>query len=275
MGFLKLLTNKEFWVIILRGIILYILLFLVVIIGLKIYTHHGKSFPVPDFKGVSIDRAEEIADSRDLFIEIVDSTFVPYLPKGSVIEQYPHPNVNVKKNRTIFLTINAFNQAKVEMPNVVGVSYRQGKTTLESRGLRVGRLIYKPDFAKNNILNQMYKGKDIEPETEIVKGSSIDLILGNGYSRSNLPVPDLKKSIYNQAISEINDSYFNVGRTYFDTTIHNYTDTLNAFVWKQRPEYSSTARLMMGAKIDMWLTLDKSKVASNDTESDSADNQFE
>ncbi len=247
------------------GLIFYLLLFILVLIGLRIYTYHGKSFPIPDFKGLKLDRVQELADSRDLIVHINDSTYIPYLPKGSVIDQYPRPGVNVKKNRTIFITINAFNQVEVKMPNVVGVSYRQGKTTLESRGLKVGRLIYEPDFAKNNILRQMYNGKVIKPGDMIEKGQYIDLALGNGLGRSTSLVPELNKLPYIRAVNEINDVYFNVGVVTFDTSVHNYNDTLNALVWKQRPAYSKTSRSAMGSKIDIWLTVNPNKFPKPNT----------
>lgn len=259
MGLIKLFRKKQFWKIVLYGIVTYAVVFVLVIIGLKIFTKHGSSFPVPDFKGLTSDRVLEIAESKDLFVEVMDSTFVPYLKKGSVIDQHPKPGVSVKENRTIFLTINAFNQVKVKMPNIVGVSYRQGKSTLESRGLKVGKLIYKSDFAKNNILSQMFLGKVIEPGTMIEKGQHVDLTLGNGLGRTTSKVPDLNKFNFSRAVSEINDAYFNVGVVSFDTTVHNYNDTMNALVWKQRPAFSNRSRSVMGGKIDVWLTLDPDK----------------
>jgi len=265
MGLFNIFLKKEFWKIIMYAAMLYVVLFIFVTIGLRVYTLHNKSFPIPDFKGLKSERVQEIANSRDLVIEIIDSTYVPYLQKGSVIDQYPQPGINVKKNRTIFLTINAFNQAKVEMPNIVGVSYRQGKTTLESRGLKVGKLIYEPDFAKNNILRQMHKGKPIEVGTMIEKGQHIDLALGNGLGRTTSPVPDLKKLTYIRAVNEINDAYFNVGTVTFDTSIHNYIDTMNALVWKQHPAFSETNRSVMGGKVNIWLTLNPDKFPSLDS----------
>lgn len=262
---LRIFKKKVFWKTILYAAGLYLIVFLLVTIGLRIYTHHGRSFPVPDFKGLDSIRMNELAHYNNLHVVVVDSTFIPYLDKGSVVDQYPQPGVKVKTNRTIFLTINAFNQAKVEMPNVVGVSFRQGKTTLESRGLKVGRLIYQPDFAKNNILNQQYKGKVIKAGTMIEKGALIDLVLGNGHGRSSISVPDLKKLKYNRAINEINEAYLNVGHVVFDTSVHNFSDTINAMVWKQYPGNNGVSRAVMGSKIDIWLTLNPEKFPVVDT----------
>ncbi|MFA6400581.1 MAG: PASTA domain-containing protein [Salinivirgaceae bacterium] len=265
MRWLRIFKKHIFWKTVVYAIGIYLALFLVVVISLRIYTQHGQTYPVPDFKGLNPERMQEVALMNDLKIEIVDSSFVPYLPKGSVIEQYPQPGIGVKKNRTIFLTINAFNQAKVEMPNLVGVSFRQGKTLLESKGLKVGKLIYEPDFAKNNILRQLFQGKKIMPGTMIERGQLIDLALGNGNRQSSYPIPNLIRLKYNKALNEISDSYFNIGVVTFDATIESYTDTLNAMVWKQRPAYFEDGRAVMGSRFDIWLTLDLEEIPSPDT----------
>ncbi len=250
---------------IVKALGLYVVLFILLLITLRLYTHHGKSQPVPDFKGLDAERVEQLADYNNLRVNIVDSSFIDYLPKGSVIDQNPLPGVKVKRNRTVFLTINAFTQAKVEMPNLIGLSFRQGKTTLENRGLRVGRLIYVPDYAKNNVLKQQFNGDDIEPGVSIEKGQAIDLILGNGFGKSHYPLPDLFKMTYLQATDQINDSYFNVGKVAYDESVQNYNDTINALVWKQRPAYVEGQKSPMGIKVDIWLSVDKERFPESDT----------
>lgn len=243
----------------------YILAFILLTIGLRLYTHHGKTYPVPDFKGLDLERVKQLADYNNLRFEVSDSNFVNYLPKGHVIDQHPLPGVLVKKNRTIFLTTNAFARTKVEMPNVVGVSFRQGKSTIEMIGLKIGKLIYKPDFAKNNILGQQYNGKTIEKGAMIEKGETIDLVLGNGLSRSLSAVPNLYKKNYKQAVSQINDNFFNIGNVYFDESIKDYRDSLNAMVIKQQPIFSKTNRSVVGSTINIWLSVDEKKFREIDS----------
>lgn len=259
MSWQRIFKKKVFWRTLLYAVGLYVLIFLVVAFGLKIYTLHGKSFPVPDFKGLTAQRVHELVRENHLNYQMIDSTFIPYLPKGTVIEQAPLPGVHVKRNRTIFLTVNAFNQAKVEMPNVVGVSFRQGKTTLESRGLKVGKLIYAPDFAKNNILKQMVAGKEVAQDELIEKGQTIDLVLGNGLGYSTSPIPDLYQFTFSRAANDVSDSYFNLGRVFYDSSVKTYNDSISAKVWKQQPEFIPGGRAVLGSKIDLWLSLDPEK----------------
>ncbi len=264
MANLKYLLTKNFWRWVLYAVIFYIIVLILVFVGLRFYTLHGKSMQVPDFKGLTTDRAVKLAKYNHMKMQIIDSVYIPYLPKGSIIDQNPKPGVNVKRNHTIFVSTNAFNQARVEMPNIIGVSFRQGKTTLESRGLKVGRLIYKPDFAENNILDQLLNGKTINTGQLVEKGQTIDLVLGNGYGRRTSPIPNVYNNNYYSAVSAINDAYLNIGIVTFDTSVHNYHDTINAKVYKQRPVFYESGRAVFGSKVDLWLSVNPN-VFINDT----------
>ncbi|MBR5957478.1 MAG: PASTA domain-containing protein [Salinivirgaceae bacterium] len=233
----------------------YIVVFVIFTTFLRFYTHHNQSISVPDFKSLTLQRAAQIAAHENLQLRIIDSTFIDYMPRGSIIDQSPRPGTHVKRNRTIFLTTNAFCRAKVEMPRLVGLSYRQGKATLEMLGLHVGQLIYQPDFAKNNILKQMHNNAPIAAGTMIETGSKIDLVLGDGYeSNYSIPLPNLKGKTYFEAANELNNAYLNVGNVTI-TDAFSPADTINAKVYKQSPAYyNSDSRAPIGAKIDIWLS---------------------
>ncbi len=268
MGKLSFLLKKKTYTTILKAIGLYIILFFALIIVLRVYTHHGKSHPVPDFKGLDKERVAQLAKYNKLRVQIIDSTFIGYLPKGCVIEQNPEPGIRVKKNRTIFLTINAFNQSIVEVPNLIGLSYRQGKSTLESRGLKVGKIVYVPDYAENNILKQKFKGRDIEHGTQIEKGEAIDLVLGNGYKNNTYQIPDLFNCTLNKAISEIKSSYFNVGDIIFDESVKTYNDSVNARVYKQNPKYYDEKKAYAGSQVNIWLSLNEEYFINDTTQTE-------
>ncbi|MBR4621358.1 MAG: PASTA domain-containing protein [Salinivirgaceae bacterium] len=231
----------------------YLAVFIVLVIFLRFYTHHGHTISVPDFKGLKMSRAQQIANHENLQLQIIDSTFIDYMPKGCIVDQNPRPGTHVKKNRTIFITTNAFNRAKVSVPKIVGLSYRQGKATLEMHGLRVGQLIYRPDFAKNNILKQMFEGQEIAEGTLIDKGSSIDLVLGDGHGNNATPLPDLKGMTQFEATNELNNAYLNVGKVVIEDAATT-ADSMNARVYRQEPAYFGPgARATLGGRVDIWL----------------------
>ena len=231
----------------------YLIVFIALATFLRFYTHHGHTISVPDFKGLKMSRALQIAKHEDLQLQIIDSTFIDYMPKGCIVDQTPRPGTHVKKNRTIFITTNAFNRAMVSVPKIVGLSYRQGKATLEMHGLHVGELIYKPDFAKNNILKQMFEGQEIAEGTRIDKGSKIDLVLGDGHGNNATPLPNLNGLTQFEATNELNNAYLNVGNVVIENAA-TAADSMNARVYRQEPAYfGSGARATLGGRVDLWL----------------------
>lgn len=234
----------------------YLIVFILLATFLRIYTHHGRTISVPDFKGLKMSRAQQIAKHENLQLQIIDSTFIDYMPKGCIVDQNPRPGTHVKSNRTIFITTNAFNRAKVSVPKVTGLSYRQGKATLEMHGLRVGQLVYKPDFAKNNILKQMFEGQEIAEGELVDKGSTIDLVLGDGHGNNATPLPDLKGMTQFEAVNELNNAYLNVGKVTIENAA-SAADSINARVFRQEPAYYGPgARSTLGGRVDIWLRAD-------------------
>jgi len=165
---------------------------------------------------------------------------------------------------TIFLIINAMNPELVDVPNVVGISFRQAKAAIEARGLKIGKLEYVRDIALNNVMDLKYKGWIIKPGMEIPKFSAVDLVLGNGYGYNQTYMPDLTGLQTDEAKEKIIDAYCNLGSMIYDYTIRTQEDTVNAFVFRQFPEYSEK-RIKYGTYIDIWLTLDVNKIFVEDT----------
>jgi len=206
-----------------------------------------------------------VTRARKLRFKVSDSVFISHEARGTVIDQNPAPNFRVKENRTIFLTINAMNPERVSMPDVTGVSLRQARAIIETRGLEVGTLIYVPDIALNNVLRQQYKGEDIKPGEMVIRGEKIDLILGEGLSTRTTYVPDLLYLTLEEARNRILESSLNLGATLFDNTVETEEDSLDAFIWRQRPEYEIDIQIRLGSIIDLWLSVDSTLLPVPDT----------
>ena len=142
-------------------------------------THHGTSVEVPKLVGRSMAEAEEILDDADLEYKIIDSVFKESMPRGYVVDQMPEAFEKVKDGRTIYLTINASNAPKVEMPDLVNKSIRQAVSTLTAIGLKY-EVSYRPDICVDCVLAQMYKGRPLNPGFRIAKGEMVTLVLGQG-----------------------------------------------------------------------------------------------
>lgn len=256
MEFLRFLITKKFLRHLGLAAAITIILLLGALLWLKIYTHHGKSIIVPDLTGLTVDEVDDVTSSRRLRFEIIDSVFSTEMPRGTVIKQNPNPSSRVKRNRKIFLTMNAINPEMVSMPQLIGLSFRQARLALQNAGLIQGSIEYKPDYAKNNVLQQLHNDTVINEGTPITKGAVIDLVLGTGLSNKTTRVPDLVGLGLGEATEIIADYYLNLGAVTYDKSLEDAEDSTRAFIWRQYPDFDEFKRLNMGMEVDVWLTLD-------------------
>lgn len=221
---------------------------------LKVFTRHGKTQLVPDLTGLTVEEAQLVAKHRGLEVVVADSTYVGGRKRGTVVSHLPAQDEFVKRGRRIFITINAFNVPLVAMPNVTNISFRQAKVTLEGAGLRVGRMIYRPDPMKNYVLGQQYQGAAVAKGTPVPRGEAIDLVIGQGATNQTTIVPDMRQMTLEQATEALNNAYINAGTVNFAPDVRTYADSARARVYRQTPDKQATAT--MGSFVDLWLSLD-------------------
>ncbi len=226
-----------------------IVLFFLISALLNSYTHHGENISVPDLRGKKVASLNDILKEHNFHFKVVDSIFDADKTPGTVLDQDPAPKSMVKENRTLYLTINAFNPPDVKMPDLVDVSYRQAEAMLQSFGLVTGDISYRSDLAKNAVLEQRYKNKVIKPGTMIPKGSAIDLILGDGMGNSQIPVPDLTGMTKSEAISILRRVSLTVGLIHFEEG----SDSASAKIFRQNPSPDEDNTLRQGDGVDIFL----------------------
>ena len=140
------------------------------------------------------------------------------------------------------------------MPDLKDVSLKQASLILESYGLKVGNLSYKPDLAKDVVLETRNEGKMITAGASLKKGSKIDLVLGDGLGQSQVEVPNLIGLTLREAKFVLDGSSLNLGAMVLDASVKK--DTLDAVVYKQMPDPNDPVMRMMniGEGVDVFLT---------------------
>lgn len=223
---------------------------------LNVATMHGKMQTVPDFTNMSVAEAESLASGAHMRIDVVDSLYVKRMAKGHIYRQTPKAGTQVKKGRRILVTINALTSKKVDMPDLEGFSMRQATAELQSRGLVLGRLIYRNDMATDNVLAQRCKGNPIAPGTKVETGTVIDLVVGLNASDAQTMVPDVVGMKCLTATDAVHSNSLNV-RAVYDASVKDYNDSLKAVVYSQSPSAESVAN--KGNQVTMFLTIDADK----------------
>ena len=260
----RFLTSKPLWINILAGFVLLVILLLLFLGSLDLITHHGKTMKIPLVVGQSIDQARKTLESQGFEIVIQDSIYNDTVPPLLVTKQFPDADNLVKVNRTVYLTINRAVAPEIDMPNLLSMTFRNAEMVLRRYGLKLGDTVFRPDFARNSVLDQLFKGESIKPGTKIQQGSEITLVLGNGVGTEFI-VPDLFGLTYREARAALSQSGLLVGSVVPDADIR---DTLGAFVYRQNPDRfdyeKQVNHIRQGQIIDIWLSaLKKDRVDSS------------
>lgn len=270
--FFRFLVSKTFLINLLIAIVLFIGMAYASIRWLDIYSEHGEAITVPDFTGLSFDEARDLASTQELEVVVTDSVYVDVVERGTVYTQKPKPDFQVKRKRTVYLTLNAFMPEMIEMPDLVGLPLKEASALLETYGLKTGTKKYIPHPAKNNVRKQLVKGKPVKKGVMVEKGTYIDLELGKGQSYEKISVPRILGLTYEEAEVVVSKRSLNLVIIGVDEDIKTFEDTMGAWIWQQRPYYSRDAEISIGDYIDVFITLDKTKVPGIDTTSVNSDN---
>ncbi len=254
----KFLTTKPLWVNILAGVAILILLLLIFLGSLDLLTRHGKVLKIPQVTGLSLAEAKKTLETQGFEVMIQDSIYFDTLPPQQVVKQFPEADNLVKVNRMVYLTINRAVAPFIDMPNLVSMSSRNAAMILRQYGLKLEDTVYKPDFARNSVLDVLYDGASIKPGTKIQQGSGITLVLGNGVGSSDQAVPDLFGLTYAEAKALLDSNGLILGAVVPDP---NVSDTAAAFVYRQSPPRINDDRkpnhIRQGQDLDIWLSVQK------------------
>ncbi len=246
-----------------------LLLVFVLVTLLKVITRHNQELTVPSFVNLTVEQARLLAKEHELRLEVTDSVYINRMAPGAIFRQNPEAEGKVKKNRRILLTINATQPKMVSVPSLVGYSLRQAQSELVSSQLTLGKLIYEEDMASNNVLGQLYKGREIEPDTKIPSESVIDLKLGVNSADSTTYIPDLGMVPYRLVRDRLAESSLNLKRAIFDESVKDYADSLSAWVYKQIPERNDTIGVRLGTAVTVYLSkVQKPEIKEEITEDD-------
>ena len=209
---------------------------------------------IPSVTGMTYADAKKTLESQGFEVQIQDSAYSDTVPPLQVVKQFPESDELVKVNRTVFITINRAEAPIINMPNLVSMSFRNAEMILRQYGLKLEDTVFKPDFARNSVLQQIYKGENIKPGSKIQQGSAITLVLGNGIGGAAFIVPDLFGLTYQQAKSKLDSVGLVLGAVVPDKDIR---DTTGAYVYKQSPEQFNEDKkpnpIHPGQSIDIWL----------------------
>ncbi|HIX55363.1 MAG TPA: PASTA domain-containing protein [Candidatus Sphingobacterium stercoripullorum] len=249
--FFQYLKTKAFRRTLIGIIIFIVAFFLAIYFGLSQYTRHGNKIMLPDTKGMNITEASKTLKDKGLRVEI-DSIYQMDEQPGKVIDQDPEPGSGVKRNRTIYLTMITQSAPEVEFPDIVDKNLIEARAIITNNSLKIGDTTYIADIARDVILEVKFGGHSIKPGTSIKKGSTIDLVLGDGRGPNEIHIPNLLGLTLNEAKFAITGSGLVLGDVHYEGSV---LDSLNAKVIEQDPAIEKKV-VSIGSIVNLTLSED-------------------
>lgn len=251
----KFITGRPLWANILLGIGILLFLFFIFFQSLSWITRHDKTLAVPSVTGKSFEEAKKILEAQGFEVEVQDTVYNDTAALLSVVKQFPNADSKVKMNRTVYLVINRDAAPDIDMPNLLGMSFRSAVITLQQQKLKLEDTIYQPHVSRM-VLDQQYKGQPIKAGTKIPMGSGIVLVIGIGTGTELLDVPDLIGLTLAEAKVIIESNGFNVG-----IILPQGADPTSMYVYKQSHNHFTPTgninRIRQGEVIDLWVQAEK------------------
>ncbi len=154
------------------------------------YTHHGEAVVVPDVKGLHVDQAKAAFASRNLQVEVSDSTYVEGESAGCILDCNPPAGQKVKEGRIVYLTINTLNVPLQEVPDVAdNSSAREAQMRLLAAGFELTDNDSVPGET-DWVYSVRCGGRELHPKEKVPMGATLTLVVGNGMAVPDTTVTD-------------------------------------------------------------------------------------
>lgn len=237
-------------------ILLLIVLYWLLQVWLRIYTHHQQTLQVDDYTGMRIEDAIRKAERNSFSVELMDSFFMVDRPAGIVIEQEPKPFDRVKQNRTVYLIVTKKTPDEVTLPSLVGnYDYYQYARKLQRLNVRtkIREKQFSSKLEENTILHLYVDGQkiteaDLNRGIKAPMGSVIEFVITER-NTGMVAIPSLVCKQYDAAVFLITSMNLNLGQVVGDVP-----DRESAYVYRQEPPYDPDATIPMGTTINIYLT---------------------
>jgi beta-lactam-binding protein with PASTA domain len=159
------------------------------------YVQQGKTTTVPNVVGRTLDEAVKLLADAGLNGKKGDVRTDKQFPEGTVVVQNPAAGSEVKFGRGVYLTVSG-GEPLVAVPALRGKTLRDATFTLERYGLIMGAARYEvsEEYPQNTIIDQ-----DTPESTKVPAGRVINVVVSQGKSADQIPVPEVIKKTFSEA----------------------------------------------------------------------------
>lgn len=166
---------------------------------------------VPDIVGLHEFDALRQLRERDLNLKVEQYIFDNEIPVGHIISQDPLAGRMVKQQREILVLVSS-GPEEVEMPSVMGLSFRQANVELTQAGFIEGEKeeVYDPQEIPGIVLEQWP-----EPGSIVTKGIAVNLVVSKGQETlTSFALPDFRGQDFESVKAQIEELGLPLGNSW-------------------------------------------------------------
>ncbi|NNE28205.1 MAG: PASTA domain-containing protein, partial [Saprospiraceae bacterium] len=235
---------------------------------LNCYTNHGQKLTVPDLVNMNFEEAREMAEEKSFELILADSIFVLNEEPQLILNQNPLSGSKVKEGRKIYVTISKVLADLVKLPDLTGGNddFNQYSRKLDRIGVtpKISDRRYSIRLARNTILEVHFQGDDITEKLgegfKVPMGSIVEFVVSDR-SGGRVSIPNLVCMNFEEASFLTRSTKVKIGKVTLDKSV---TEQSTAFVIQQNPSYSPSAKMDIGATIDVVLSQNRPKDCGGD-----------
>ncbi|MCR5034843.1 MAG: Stk1 family PASTA domain-containing Ser/Thr kinase [Clostridia bacterium] len=199
----------------------------------------GEEIEAPDFKGMTMQQAQELADKMDIKVKEGDEVISDEVDKGLVVSQNPEAGSTIKTGSTVTLNISK-GLGDGSVPDLTGKMKDELSDYLEAAGFKLGAVTTKAsDEPEGTVLSQNPKAG-----SEVEKGTAIDVVVSDG-SKAKATVPYLVGRSLDEAKGELAGAGLKTGNVSYD---YSSTYAEGEVMWQQ---YDAGASIDKGSSVKL------------------------
>lgn len=207
------------------------------IIGFATGLIGGKEIEAPDFKGMTLQQAEDAAAGYDLKIKEGDEVISEDVDKGLIVSQDPLPGEVVKTGSTITVNISK-GLGDGSVPDLRGKKQSELRDYLEAAGFTLGNVTQEASEEEaGTVISQSPGAGD-----EVEKGTPINVVVSDG-SKAKAVVPYLVGKSIGEAQSALRNAGLSMGSISYE---YSSTYAEGEVIWQQ---YDANAQLSKGSTV--------------------------
>jgi eukaryotic-like serine/threonine-protein kinase len=219
---------------------------------LRFYSQPSAQREVPQVTGLGRDEAQILLSELGLEAVMQDSIYAAGGKPGQVVDQFPPPGSAVKVGRKVLLTTYRTTPPSERVGIQEGQDAKLAERILTTRGFDVHIREEAHGLLVGKALRVEHKGKRVQPDDRLPKGSRLSLVVGVAGTRE-VGVPWLVGLSLREAQEILSRRKLSVGDVAYGDDILTALDSSLAVVVSQDASPMDQPKIREGTAIDLYL----------------------